>query len=248
MEISPIDHGIGAFHSWRGPQTFPNNKQIHTMKMNKRAVALCLSLGITCGAEATISAWQTEVGLGTAPASTVFNTTSDPILHDVGALTGARSFEFIVNADAVAGVSTALMGARPGWGIKFEQWNNTGTLGLTQFGVADHISAVPSPVGDAQVVFTTDGTNGTNIYVNGTFAQNMAQVVNISGPVGLGGVYDGGPFFDVLDGDILGFASYDSELSAVEVQTHSDAFFVPEPSSVALLGLGGLALLVRRRR
>ena len=71
---------------------------------------------------------------------------------------------------------------------------------------------------------------------------------------GLAGIAEStGAFTDALDGDILGFASYDSTLSASEVQTHSNAFFlVPEPSTAFLFGLAATSLFgreqLRRRR
>jgi hypothetical protein len=47
----------------------------------------------------------------------------------------------------------------------------------------------------------------------------------------------------VLDGDILGFASYDSALTASEIRAHSNAFsVVPEPTALGLLAMGGFIL------
>jgi hypothetical protein len=48
------------------------------------------------------------------------------------------------------------------------------------------------------------------------------------------------------DGLLDELAIYDSVLSDTQILEH--ATFVPEPSSTALLGLGGLALIMRRRR
>ena len=85
---------------------------------------------------------------------------------------------------------------------------------------------------DAESVSLTDG----------------ASTASITGLGGLVGIADGGfVFFDV---DAVGTYT----LSATAFGSRSAAFsgltfdVIPEPSSTALLGLGGLALLARRRR
>ena len=210
--------------------------------------------------QAALADWQNQVtSVGTTPAATVFSLTSgsSPILTDVGALSGDRSFEFIVNA-GLGGVSSALLGSRGGaggnQGLKFEQWQDSGVYGLTVFGVVDLYSTTLATLGaDTHVAFTSDGTTGTDLYVNGALVHTFAGTpLTLTGLQGLGGIYDSvpGTYFDLLDGNILGFASYNSALSAGEIQAHYLAV-VPEPSTVTLWGLAGAGLLwamIRRRR
>ncbi|MEP4077258.1 PEP-CTERM sorting domain-containing protein [Haloferula sp.] len=58
--------------------------------------------------------------------------------------------------------------------------------------------------------------------------------------------YDGGTFADIAEIKVssLGGANYGVYLDNIEVE----GTLVPEPSSIALLGLGGLALVLRRRK
>jgi len=102
------------------------------------------------------------------------------------------------------------------------------------------------------IVFTSDGID-TLMYVNGALADTYSGVdLTITGLNGIGGgdnaTHTG--FFDVLAGDIFGFASYDAVLSPAEVAAHHTAFAaaVPEPTSAGLLPLGTLLAGVRRRR
>jgi len=54
---------------------------------------------------------------------------------------------------------------------------------------------------------------------------------------------------DAATGTVLGVASYDQPLSNQEVSDLYASFTtVPEPSAAALLGLGGVALILRRRK
>jgi hypothetical protein len=205
----------------------------------------------------TIVDWQNQVmNVGTAPAATYFNTVSGtaPILLDVGALSGDRSFEFIVNAD-LGGVSGAFLGNRQAngnQGLKFDQYNATGLLGITDFGVEDFYSDDLAPLNiDTHVAFVSDGVTTTELYVNGVNVHTFDRTaLKMAGPQGLAGIAElTGAFSDVLNGDILGFASYNSALSAAEVRSHSNAFaVVPEPSIVALLGLAGLSVFRQKRR
>lgn len=202
--------------------------------------------------------WQAEVGTGTPAAATQFSTISAPVLFDVGALSGDRSFEFIFSANSVAegSVSSALIGTQSvsggRQGLKYEQWENTGFFGATAFGVADYTSTVPVQDNTTlHAVFTSNGTT-TDFYLNGSLAYTFDSLgLALNGLQGLGGASnaDGSAFFDVLPGSISGFASYDSALAPAEISSHFAAFTaVPEPGSAALAALAGLALVCRRAR
>jgi len=205
-------------------------------------------------ADATLVDWQNQVLSGTQPTTTLFTTVSGsaPVLFDVGALSGDSSFEFIVNAGD-GGPSSAFLGnrnANGSQGLKFEQWMESGVLGVTNFGVVDILSDDAPPLfTDTHVVFVSDGID-TNLYVNGsnlfTFTGTPLQIF---GEQGLAGVYNSdGSFNDLLDGNLLGFASYDSALRASEIATHSNAFFVPEPSAFVIAGLACAGIFTSRRR
>ena len=87
-----------------------------------------------------------------------------------------------------------------------------------------------------------DGATGTALYINGANVETFdTYPLQIFGMQGLAGIAETtGAFTDLLDGDILGFASYDSALTASEIRAHSNAFSaVPEPTTLGLLALAG---------
>jgi hypothetical protein len=218
-------------------------------------VSLVLA-GVT-SSHATLSMWQAEVsGAGTAPAATLFSATSgsSPIIFNVGALSDDRSFEFIVNSGPF-GASQALMGTQNSatgqQGLKFEQWNETGMYGMTDFGVFDYVSTVPYDLNrDVHIVFASDAAT-TNMYIDGNLAYNFPIGMRMTGNQGIAAATNGTEtgFFDLMDGNILGFASYDSALSQLEIVEHYDAFTaIPEPGAIVLIAIGCVAFRRRRYR
>ena len=226
--------------------------------MNRTTIPLLTSLfvlGASTMAGASLTTWQAEVAIGTAPAATVFTPTSgaSPAVVDVGALSGDRSFEFIYFSNG-ASASQALIGSQAvasgRQGLKAEQWNNTGLYGMTDFGVADYNSTTTSIINlDTHLVYTSDGVD-TQMYLNGSLAYTFVGVdLTLTGLNALAAASsaDHTSFFDLLSGSVLGFASYDSALSPAEVSAHYNAFVVPEPASAGMLLLAGLGLVRRRR-
>jgi hypothetical protein len=222
------------------------------MSRNIRVFAILLAGAVS--AEATIDDWWNEVDSDTQPAATLVGSVSGsaPQVFHVGTLSEDRSFEFIVNA-GVAGMSSALMGnqsSNGSQGLKFEQWQETNFMGMTNFGVVDLISDVaPTLFTDTHIVFTSDNVD-TSLYVNGTKVFTFFGFpLLLDGDQGIAATFNGGGFTDALDGEILGFASYDSALSDSEVKAHYDAFIaVPEPSTLGIAAMAGIGLLARRRR
>ncbi len=210
-------------------------------------------------AHAALSHWKTAVGTGTTATATKFTTVSSPETINVGTTAGtAMSFEFIVNA----GSNTLQFGGSTLLGdynsneqiLSWEHATDTNNYGISDSsdgGFNSDSGVALTADTDTHLVFTTDGTN-TYLYVNGALAHTFTgAAINISGTTGLGAAFAGSStFYSRLPGNILGFAAYNSQLSATEIAAHSAAFVraVPEPSTTALLGLGGLALILRRRK
>ena len=218
------------------------NQTLRTLlKLPTSIAAVCALLASPSLSHGSLADWQNRVtSEGTAPSATLFTTVNGatPILTDVGALNGDRTFEFVVNSGP-NGRSQALLGnrgANGNQGLKFEQWDNTEVYGLTVFGVIDlNSTTTPSFQANTHVVFVSDGTTGTDLYVNGSLAHTFSgHPLQLTGIQGLGAVTTTDPgFIDNLDGNILGFASYDSALSALEI---SDHFVALRPGAVAIPG------------
>jgi hypothetical protein len=208
---------------------------------------VALALGIA-PARADLMQWQVEANAGTAPAFLGTNFAT-PTVVNIGSLSGDITYEFIVNG-VDGSRSSALLGDITGQdqAIKFEQFDDTGLYGVTAYGFADYDFGVPTDFGaDVHLAFVADaGAVTTTLFVNGVATGTPVPFsVSLTGSVGLGGTFDGiTPFFEVFTGTILGFATYDSALSAAEIQTQANAFLapaaVPEPSTLASAGIAGL--------
>lgn len=174
-----------------------------------------------------------------------------------GAAVDGSSVEFIFNLSD-SGASVAL-GSFLSWSpggevqiLKLEQYNNTGVFGLTTPGAWDKNLTTPSLFDqDVHVVLRRNNDSGTlDLFVNGTLAETEASKTNWrqDGGDGYIGSTNNGTG-DAANGTFYGVASYDQPLTNQQVADLYSAFtLVPEPSSTALLGLGGLALILRRRK
>jgi len=155
-------------------------------------------------------------------------------VYDIGALSGDITYEFIVNSnpDEEEG-SMCLIGRRnygdTTAGLKYEQWQNTGTYGATIFGVVDlDYGVATNPGVDTHLVFVSSEDAGTTeLYVDGALAGSVDKAITLSGIVGIGygaSAEDGSESFDNFDGDILGVAIYDYALSDDDIMANSDAY------------------------
>ncbi len=165
------------------------------------------------------------------------------------------TLEAIFSADIEnGGVSQGLIGADfasadARTAIKAEQWNETGQLGYTAFGVVDVTftdAAAATPADFTHVVMVGDSA-GVTLYVNGASAGTGATSAVLSRhAIGTGAVRADGTLVDGLTGAIDELVIYDRALDAAEIGAHYAS--IPEPSSWVLLVFGFAALIRRRRR
>jgi len=161
------------------------------------------------------------------------------------------TLETIYKADtASGGVSMGLVGTdfaatADRMAIKAEQWESTGQMGYTKFGVVDVTfggSLAATPADFAHVVFVGQ-SSGVSVYVNGALAGNDATSSPLARwALGAGAIRADGTLVDPLTGVIDELVIYDRALSPAEISAHY-ALAVPEPTVASLGLLSGMALL-----
>ena len=169
-------------------------------------------------------------------------------------LTSDWTLETLFKADTVAGgVSMGLIGANFAaasgrMALKAEQWESTGQMGYTLFGVVDvtfNGPAAATPTDFAHVVFVAQNS-GVSLYVNGALAASDAAASPLSRwALATGAVRADGTLVDGLTGVIDEMVIYDRALSTTEISAHYTS--VPEPTVLSLAVLGGLVILIRGR-
>lgn len=170
---------------------------------------------------------------------------------DFGAVSGSSTAEFILTGDIAAGGRDGFLavGANATWSLRYEQWDDTGQLGFTHGGVADYVfaPAVTSPGTPTHVAYQWDSTSSImSLYLNGVLA-GTATAAGFAMPTGAGSLGNNAGLSEGMVGTIDRVTIYDSALTPANIAAHADAWLIPEPSSVAFLGLG-FAFLIRRRR
>jgi len=138
------------------------------------------------------------------------------------------------------------------------QVNNNDQGGLTIFNSAGgNVITTSTNVISANtwymVTLTRDAGGTMTLYLNGSAINTGTDTDNIntgsSGILAIGNKASGAAH--LLDGSLDEFAFYNSALSASTVATlysTGSGTSVPEPASLSLLALGGIALLARRRK
>ena len=114
--------------------------------------------------------------------------------------------------------------------LKIDQWDNTGRVGFTEYGVEDYTFAYSAPIDEwVQLTFVSDD-RGTSLYVNGEFVETNSARIN--GPAARIGANTGddmrsrGLFNGVLDElKIFERSLTDEEIAALYTEPDQ-----PEPS------------------
>lgn len=170
---------------------------------------------------------------------------------DFGAISGDATMEFIVRGDIAAGGQDGFLavGSNGTFSLRYEQWDDTGQLGFTHGGVADYLftPAVVSPATDTLVTYRYNSGTGTmDLFLDGTLA-GSASAPGFVMPAGLGSLGNNAGLSEGMVGTISRVTTFNSALPDAEILAHGDAWLVPEPSSLSLLCLTGLAFIRRRR-
>lgn len=211
-------------------------------------------------ASASIAMWLDEVAQGT-PANFTITNVPIPVAVDISGLSGEITYEFIVNGADRATAGTLIGSNTNGQNqaIRFEQWQNTDSYGITVYGDNDYSFNVPTSFDvDVHLAFVSQ-FGVTELFINGvSTGQTLPIMLTLNGVVGFSAtLLDGGVLMtdDSFAGSILGFAAYDWALTGAELKAHADAYFaadpVPEPAAWLVFGglglIGTLGVAVRRR-
>ena len=124
-----------------------------------------------------------------------------------------------VNAGETTGSNAVLVSGNQGE-IKLDQWENTGKVGITEFGVEDYTFNYRAPIGEwVHLAFVSDG-EGTTLYVNGEVQDHLD--VTINGPSarlganGVSGLADTGCMSGLMD-DVRIYTRALSEAEVAEI-------------------------------
>jgi hypothetical protein len=168
---------------------------------------------------------------GIAPVSKLTNavtfTGSNSSAFNFGTITGDATFEFIVQGTPSTADGYLAVGANSTSNLRFEQWNNTGQMGMTQLGVADYLftPAIPTPETIRHITYVWNGSGTMKLYVDGLPAGTNTGVTTAFGmPTGSGRLGANPSNGEGMVGTIYRMTCYDSVLHDAAILSHADAY------------------------
>lgn len=212
-------------------------------------------IAIDSGSAAQHGVYQngvTQGVVGPTNGAAQFDGINDKVSLGAGDLSGDWTAEFVVKKLGQEPAGSLLRGAVGA--LRLDQWNNTGEVGFTRFGVLDY-RFDPNPPGDPRYSAPIDqfvhlafvGVSGTDIslYADGTLVGTSSNYI----PLPLSEIGSADPGNMVLDEVVV----FNRALGASEIRAHADALtaaVIPEPMTMLAVGLSvaGLGGYVRRRR
>ena len=204
------------------------------VRMRFLRTALCLVLSTVPGRaalsdyDATITA---DAAAGPVPTARLTNavtfTGTNSSLFNFGTVTGDGTFECIVEGTPSTADGYLAVGANSTSNLRFEQWNNTGQMGMTQLGVADYLftPAVVTPTVIRHITYVWNGAGTMKLYVDGALAGTNSAVTTAFGlPTGAGRLGANPGNGEGMVGTIYRVTCYDSVLTDAAILRHSDSF------------------------
>ncbi|YCM46683.1 CotH kinase family protein [Verrucomicrobiaceae bacterium 227] len=174
-----------------------------------------------------------ETGAGPVPVSkltaavTFSGSNSRPF--NFGTVSGAATFEFIVEGDPVLGGRDGFLavGSNSSSSLRYEQWSDTGQLGFTQGGVADYTFSplALSPTEVTHVTYLWDGDGRMDLFLDGTLVgQNTSVASSFNMPTGSGFLGNNAGNSEGMVGTIHRVTVFNEALSGEDIARHSNAY------------------------
>lgn len=213
---------------------------LHWYRLNESG-----SIAIDYGSGALDGVYQNGVARGQAgipfegDLAAGFDGANDQVWLGGADLAGPWSAEFVLLHRGVEDAGSLLRSASGA--LRLDQWPSTGAAGFTRFGVAD-CRFTPDALAALQqwvhLTFVADPTNGIDVYLNGVLAGTNPNYIPLPRDL-LGGPDTANVLLDEV-------VLYGRLLTPHEILTHASAVGLPEPATLALVGVG-LATIARRR-
>ncbi len=144
-----------------------------------------------------------------------------------GAVSGDGTFEFIVEGSPSTANGYLAVGSNSTSNLRFEQYPDTGLLGMTQLGVADYLftPGVPTPTTVKHITYAWNGAGTMKLYVDGVLAGTNSSMTSSFGlPAGSGRLGANPSNGEGMVGTIYRLTCYNSLLSEADILRHADAF------------------------